>query len=164
MSVSRLVSVGFAIVAIWAVTFVIGCGSSSSNSCDAGCPVTGAGGSGTGSGGSAGAAAGAGGSASGGQGGAGNDLGTITHCDINSAGTQTCLEYGTDYTASRAAGCAVLSGSYSAGPCDHASSSGGCKRVFGSGGTETDYYYPPITVADVQVQCVNDANATYVAP
>lgn len=162
MNKSRFVAIGFAAVAIWTFGLVAGCGSSDTNNGSGG----GAGGSAGRGGtvGSAGSAGGAAGSASGGQGGGGNDVGTITHCDVTSAGTQTCLEFGTDYTANRAAGCNVLHGTYSAGPCDHASSSGGCKRTVPQNGTQTLYYYPPITTADVMVQCTNDANATYVAP
>lgn len=107
---------------------------------------------------------GAGGHAGSGAGGTGTGGAGVTHCDVG-GGTPVCYEYSADYTANRAAGCAALSGTYATGPCDHTGSSGGCKRSVPSQGSETTFYYmPSVTPADVMVQCVNDANATYVAP
>ena len=100
---------------------------------------------------------------SGGSGGAGGGGGgVISSCNV--PGSNFCLEYSPDYTGSVPAGCNVLHGTYATGPCDHASSSGGCRQPAGATGTQTTYYYPPIMPADVMVQCVNDGNATYVAP
>ena len=109
---------------------------------------------------------GGGGGGSGGGAGSGGSTGTttVTHCDINNAGTQTCIEYAVGYP-DPAPGCAVLHGTFSTGGCDLTSSSGGCKQVFPSIGTMTTYFYLPTITADaVMVQCTNDGNAIYVAP
>ena len=98
---------------------------------------------------------------SGGSGGAGGG-GVISSCNVPSS--NFCLEYSPDYTGSVPAGCNVLHGTYATAPCDHAGSSGGCRQPAGATGMQTTYYYPPIMPADVMVQCVNDGNATYVAP
>jgi hypothetical protein len=144
------------------VAILMGAGCSSSSTTNGGGGQGGAGGGG-GQGG-AGGAFGQGGPGGGvGQGGAGGGgAGTITSCDVPSS--NFCLEYSSDYTGSVPAGCNVLHGTYAMAPCDHAGSSGGCRQPAGATGTQTTYYYPPIMPADVMVQCVNDGNATYVAP
>ena len=151
------------------VAILIGAGCSSSSTTTTnndGSSVNGSGGGGggqAGAGGGAGGAAGrtgAGGSGSGGAGGGG--AGVITSCNV--ASSTFCAEYSPDYTGSVPAGCNVLHGTYAMAPCDHAGSSGGCRQPAGGNSTQTTYYYPPIMPADVMVQCMNDANATYVPP
>jgi len=159
----RFAAAGLAVIAaLWGAILATGCDSDSKPPCNTGSCAGAGPNKNNGSAGSAGSPGGAAGAGQGGHGGATSDLGTVTSCDVTGAGSPTCIEYGADYTASRAAGCNVLHGVYSAAPCDHASSSGGCQQVVG--GAQTTYYYPPITTADVQVQCTNDGNATYVAP
>lgn len=129
-----------------------GCGGGSS-------PNDGGGGSG-----SPGGASGKGGAA--GSTGAAGSSGTTTvsHCDIDNAGTRTCIEYAVGFTASPSAGCAVLQGTYSTGSCDLTGSSGGCQQTVPTIGTQTTYFYAPeVTTAAVMTQCTNDGNATYVA-
>lgn len=102
----------------------------------------------------------------GGTGGTGGSTGAgkISHCDVNSGGTQTCLEWAPNFTASREGGCNVMHGTLADGPCDLTSSSGGCRRADTGSGIETLYFYMPTTVEDVKVTCVDQANAVYVAP
>jgi len=77
--------------------------------------------------------------------------------------THTCDETFWD-VASAHKGCDKRSGTFATGACDLSGSTGGCKKVLGAM-TETLYYYAPtVSAADVMVQCVNDVNATYVAP
>jgi hypothetical protein len=148
-----------------AIAIGASCSSSSTTSNNDGSGVTGSGGGGggqAGAGGAGGAAGrtGAGGSGSGGAGGGG--AGVVTSCTVQSS--NFCLEYSPEYTGSVPAGCNVLHGTYAMAPCDHAGSSGGCRQPAGATGTQTTYYYSPIMPADVMVQCMNDANATYVPP
>ncbi len=144
-----------------AIVIGAGCSSSSTTSNNDGSGVNGSGGQ-AGAGGAGGAAGrtGAGGSGAGGAGGGG--AGVVTSCTVTSS--NFCLEYSPDYTGSVPAGCNVLHGTYAMAPCDHAGSSGGCRQPAGATGTQTTYYYSPIMPADVMVQCMNDANATYVPP
>jgi hypothetical protein len=130
-----------------------------------GCGGGGTTGGGTGTGGGAIATGGSGGAGTGGAtgGAGGGGTTTVTHCDINNLGTQECIEYSPGFPSAQQ-GCAVLTGTYSTGHCDLTNSSGGCKQLFGSD-TQIVYYYTPTVTADaVMAQCVNDGNATYVAP
>ena len=131
--------------------------------CGGGSTPTGSDG-GAGQGGQTGQAGSGGGAGSG----AGGAKGTtaVTNCDItDSTGYHQCIEYAIGYTASADKGCGILKGTYSTGPCDAASSLGGCKQPNGSS-SMTTYYYPSATItpAAVMAQCVDDGNATYVAP
>jgi hypothetical protein len=100
----------------------------------------------------------------GGGGGAGGSTGAgkTSHCDV--AGNSTCLEWAPDFTPSREAGCNVQHGTLADGPCSSTNSSGGCRRANTGQGTETLYFYMPITVDDVKATCVAQANAVYIAP
>lgn len=142
---------------------VAGCGSSGTTTGTGGsggsAGQVGSGGPGTGVAGGPGGSGGAGAAGVGGTSGSG----TVTHCDINNFGTQECIEYSAGFPSAEQ-GCGVLKGAYTTGPCDLTGSSGGCKQMFGSA-TQIVYYYTATVSADtVMAQCVNDGNATYVAP
>jgi hypothetical protein len=136
---------------------VVSCGSSGG---------TGAAGGASGTGGAGTGGAGTGGAGTGGAGGAGGGGATaVTHCDINNAGFQMCIEFEIGLTGSLEAGCTVLHGTYANGVCSSANSSGGCKQTVPNIGTQITYYYAPsFQPADVMAQCKNDGNAVYVAP
>ncbi len=119
-------------VVLSASIVAVGCGGSGgSSTCDGGCTTGGAGTGGGGTSGTGGTTGSAGTTGTAGHaGGAGTGgAATVTHCDVEAQGAKSqCIEYEADDGSSRPQGCTVLHGTYADGPCDHASSSGGCNH------------------------------------